>query len=75
MIKWCNTNTAKTHYPTPEEHNQAAKDFNNMFGGYNIFILNHVKRGEKKYNITHTDKGIIFQTDNKEAFIKYIAEM
>ena len=41
-------------------------------GGYNLFILNHTKQGEFKYNMVNTATGEIFNTNNKEDFIERI---
>lgn len=40
-------------------------------GGYNIFIQNHVKTGESKYNIVDT-AGEVFKTNDKEEFFNYL---
>ena len=40
-------------------------------GGYKIFIQNHVKKGEQKYNIVDT-AGEVFKTNNKDEFFNYL---
>lgn len=44
----------------------------NLNGGYKIYILDYVKKREFKYNIVSTEKGLIFQTNDKITFIKYL---
>lgn len=50
-------------------------DYNNMcdaIGGYKIYILNHTKNGEYKYNIINTVTREVFKTNDKNEFIKFV---
>lgn len=48
---------------------------NYAIGGYKIFILNHTKEGEYKYNIINTVNQEVFKTNNKDEFIKFVSEI
>ena len=43
-------------------------------GGINIRILNHIKKGEYKFNILSTG-GISFQTSNKKDFLRELTAL
>ena len=43
-------------------------------GGYMVYVLNHTKRGEFKYNVVST-KGNVFHTNNKEDFLSFLREV
>ena len=43
-------------------------------GGYKIYILNHVKEGECKYNIVST-KGKVWNYTSKEMFMDKLKEL
>lgn len=55
------------------EERKAAEKFEEMFGGFQVSILNHAKRGETKYTVAST-KGGFFQTNSKEEFVNFIKE-
>lgn len=42
-----------------------------VLGGYKITILNHAKKGEKKYNILPIG-GELFATNSKNEFMEYL---
>lgn len=48
--------------------------FNSSLGGHKIYVLNHVKDGEFKYNIVST-LGEVFKTNDKIKFINYLTEL
>ena len=50
---------------------QQDKEFNQLLGGYKIYILNHIKQGERKYNIVATS-GKTWSTNNKDKFFEYL---
>jgi hypothetical protein len=54
-------------YITLQELMKAEK----TLGGYKIFIQNHVKKGERKYNIVDT-AGEVFKTNDKNEFFNYL---
>lgn len=39
-------------------------------GGFKVYILNHIKSGEYKYNVVPTE-GELFQTNDKKEFLRY----
>lgn len=43
-------------------------------GGYRIYVLNHTKRGEFKYNVVST-KGGVFHTNDKKIFLNFLTEI
>lgn len=43
-------------------------------GGYRVYVLNHTKRGEFKYNVVST-KGGVFHTNNKGDFLSFLTEI
>ena len=40
-------------------------------GGYKIFIQNHTKKGESKYNVIDT-AGEVFKTNDRKEFLDYL---
>lgn len=54
-------------YITLQELMKAEK----ILGGYKIFIQNHTKKGESKYNVIDT-AGEVFKTNNKDEFFNYL---
>lgn len=63
------------------EYNKRAKAKRKLFeyydlcdaiGGYKMFILNHTKNGEYKYNAVNTVTQEVFKTDNKDEFIRFV---
>lgn len=62
----------KKGYKSPEVvSNQQDKEFNQLLGGYKIYILNHIKQGERKYNVVATS-GKTWSTNNKDKFFEYL---
>lgn len=51
---------------------QRTKEFQrDVLGGYKIYLLNHIKKGERKYNIIKTN-GETFKTNDKSEFMRYL---
>lgn len=62
----------KTKTLAQKEFYRALHDFNgDVLGGYKIFILNHVRGNEKKYNIVRTD-GRVFLTNDRAEFLQFL---
>ena len=66
------------------EYNKRAKakrklleyyDLCDAVGGYKMFILNHIKNGEYKYNVVNTVTQEVFKTNNKDEFIRFVKNM
>ena len=47
--------------------------FDNLYGGYNIKVLNHARPNEYKYTISPT-RGEVFKTNNLDAFMDKLWE-
>lgn len=75
MCKECAKKYGKSYYSTPESKKRArlrnCEWVDSAIGGYKIFILNHVKKGEFKFNVVPT-RGRVFVTNSKVNFIKYL---
>ena len=54
-------------YVTLQELMKAEK----ILGGYKIFIQNHTKKGESKYNVIDT-AGEVFKTNDRKEFLDYL---
>ena len=49
-------------------------DYEKHIGGYRVYVLNHTKEGEVKYNVVST-KGGVFHTNEKRDFINFLMEL
>lgn len=47
------------------------ENFNDVCGGYNIYILNKPKPGEYKYTVVSTS-GAVYKTNDKAEFMEYL---
>lgn len=65
--KWQKNNSEKDKQLSIENEN-------NIIGGYKIYILNHVKKGEFKYNVISTI-GTTFKSNDVNEFHKKIKEV
>ena len=45
-----------------------------ILGGLKCYILNHIKKGEFKYNIICMEDGKLYQTNSLENFVHYLKE-
>lgn len=74
--KDCVNANAKEYYQKIKEYNLGKDETfinpDEFLGGYKISILNHVKKGEFKFNVFETKTGEVFQTNVKDYFINYI---
>jgi hypothetical protein len=50
---------------------RAKKEEKDLLGGYKIYILDYVKKNERKYNVARTD-GSVFKTNNKREFLNFL---
>lgn len=69
--KKCHTDKQKERNKTAVEN---ARKYNKaclLIGGFKVFILNHVKNGEYKYNVVPTE-GEVYKTNDKERFLRYL---
>lgn len=69
MIRWNRQSKASTYCEA--DYQEGLKTFAQSLGGVKAFILNHVKKGEMRYNIVQTD-GKTFKTNDREQFFEYL---
>lgn len=76
ICKKCHNKIVKKHTERylDSVRNLPTEDFNRMYGGFNVKILNYVREGEKRYVIIPT-KGKLLSTNDKEEFIQQIKEI
>lgn len=67
-MKKCNSLIVKLKSVEKAKDKIVSDKFDETCGGYKIYILNHVKEGESKYNIVST-KGYIWNFNSKQMFL------
>lgn len=56
------------------KEDDAEKIFEDVYGGWALYILNSPGEGEFRYSIISTT-GIIFQTNNRNEFLEYMKDI
>lgn len=79
ICKKCHKEYAKKYRKLQKEKREILlgkrdPDYEKHIGGYRVYVLNHTKRGEFKYNVVST-KGSVFHTNNKGDFLSFLTEI